>query len=157
MSTSWLTTTTLNNLINKNANDATKSAFLGIFASNKLPSKIVKFPILLIVNSDASNLPGRHWRAVYISKNLHGEIFDPMGMPINITLERWINRLTIKWIRTLNIIQDPLSASCGAFVLHFILHRLHEQTLHLYLTKFYSINFTVNENNIKKYMLSLEK
>ena len=73
---SWLSSIELENLINHYSDLATKQAFIGIFSMDKLPHHLPHLPILLIVNTDSSNLPGKHWKAVYISSDKVGEVFD---------------------------------------------------------------------------------
>lgn len=121
---SWLTGYELENLINKNADDKTRKAFLGIFAMDGLPQQIPHLPVLLIINTHTSNLSGEHWKAVYISTERHGEVFDSLAQPTSTLLLQWMNRFTRKWIRSSLTVQNPHSATCGAFVLYFILTRL---------------------------------
>ena len=122
---SWLTGYELENLIKKNGDEETRKAFLGIFAMDCLPEQVPHLPVLLIINTHTSNLSGEHWKAVYISKERNGEVFDSLAQPTSTRLLRWMNRFTRKWIRSSLTIQNPLSATCGAFVLYFILTRLH--------------------------------
>ena len=154
----WLTGVQLERYIKHNANADTKRIYLGIFAFNTLPRKIHKYPLLLIVNSDTDNLPGRHWRAVYISQSLHGEVFDSLAYPVSIALEKWLNSFTLKWKQTNDFyIQFPLSPSCGAFVLHFVLNRLGANSLEHYLRCYFSTDIFANERMIKRYMYALKK
>ena len=56
----WLTGVDLDKLIVKNADVDTHAAFIGVYAVDTLPVRISKLPTLLIVNSDTSNLAGKH-------------------------------------------------------------------------------------------------
>lgn len=122
---SWLSGYELENLIQKNADAETRHAFLGIYAMDTLPHRIPHLPVLLIINTHTSNLSGEHWKAVYISKEHYGEVFDSLAQPTSTRLMQWMNCFTRKWIRSPLTIQNPHSATCGAFVLYFILTRLH--------------------------------
>lgn len=153
----WLTGAQIEHYIKRNADPKTKKIYVGVFCSNTLPHKIDNYPLLLIVNSDPSNLGGKHWRAVYIAENLHGEVFDPLGVPINLQLERWMNTFCAKWTRSQRLIQHPLSPSCGAFVLHFVLNRLHVDSLQNYIRSNYNDNLSKNVLRIKNYVHSLQK
>ena len=126
---SWLTGQQLEKLIEKHADDLTQKAFLGVFSIDTLPSQLPHLPSLLIVNTHTKNLPGEHWKAIYISKDRHGEVFDSLALPVSVRLLQWMNRFTRKWQRSTLTIQNPLSPSCGAFVLYFILRRLQEKDL----------------------------
>ena len=134
----WLTGSALSRLIALNADEETQLAFRGVYAVNTLPARVPYPPALLIVNSDPSNLAGKHWRAIYIDDKGHGEIFDSLAIPVGPLLEAWINSVTIKWTCSEAAIQSPFAPSCGAFVLHFILHRLSACTLQSYSNTFYT-------------------
>ena len=126
---SWLTSIELHKLIQSYSDKATKQAFIGIFSMDKLPRHLPHLPILLIVNTDSSNLPGEHWKAVYISKEKIGEVFDSLALPIGIYLQRWMNTFSRKWTVSKRRIQNPLSATCGAFTLYFVLNRLNKKSM----------------------------
>ena len=153
-STRWLTGIEIEKLINCYADSETKQAFVGVFAINTLPNQVHHLPLLLIVNTDASNLPGRHWKVAYISEERQGEIFDSLVTPVNILLEQWMNKFSNKWIMSSKTIQHPLSPSCGAYALHFVLSRLHCKDLQSYVNQF-SPTLSENENFIKKFMESI--
>ena len=58
----------------------TSSCFLGVFASNELPSKIPSYPSGLIANTDPNNKPGQHWVAMFLEEGKE-EFFDSYGLP----------------------------------------------------------------------------
>lgn len=126
---SWLTSNELHDLIQSYSDKATKQAFIGIFSMDKLPQSLPQLPILLIVNTDSSNLPGEHWKAVFISSEKIGEVFDSLALPIEIFLHRWMNTFSWKWTVSKRRIQNPLSATCGAFTLYFVLNRLNKKSM----------------------------
>lgn len=137
------------------ANDATKKAFLGIYSIDTLPRQLPHLPILLIVNTDTHNLPGQHWKAVYISSERLGEIFDSLALPVSIHLQRWMNNFTRKWTTNASRIQHPLSASCGAFVLYFILTRLSKRNMYSCLKVFSNKNMFHNDNIVRGFVKDL--
>ena len=153
-STRWLSEIEIEKLIQCHADSETKQAFLGVFAVNTLPKQVHHLPLLLIVNTDASNLPGRHWKVAYISEEKQGEIFDSLVTPVNILLEQWMNKFSNKWIMSSKTIQHPLSPSCGAYALHFVLSRLHCKDLQSYVNQFSTI-LHENEVFIQKFMESI--
>ncbi|MEL7308490.1 MAG: hypothetical protein AAGK05_11895 [Pseudomonadota bacterium] len=126
---SWLTTPELQNLIKKYGDDQTIAAFIGIYSMDTLPQQILQLPVLLIVNTHASNLPGEHWKAIYISSKKIGEVFDSLAMPISVHLQKWMNAFTRKWSISKLTIQNPLSSTCGAFTLYFVLSRLRKKSM----------------------------
>lgn len=124
-SINWLTTLDLENFIRKYANNKTLAAFLGVFPIDRLPEKLPRrLPVLFIVNTNPSNLPGQHWKAVFISTNREGEIFDSLAAPISLKLQRWMTRNTRRWITSKLTLQNPLAASCGGYVLYYVMTRL---------------------------------
>lgn len=120
----WLTTLDLETFVNRYADGKTKSAFLGVFPINHLPKRLIQLPTLFIINTQTDNLPGQHWKAVFIDKDGKGEIFDSLATPVSLKLQEWMNRFTKKWIISNLTLQNPLSPSCGAYVLYFIMTRL---------------------------------
>lgn len=125
----WLTTLDLENFIQTYSDEHTKAAFLGIFPINHLPQKIFRFPILFILNTNTSNLPGQHWKAVYVSTSHVGEVFDSLATPISLQLEQWMNTFTRKWTVSKITLQNPLSPSCGGYVLYYVLTRLKHNSM----------------------------
>lgn len=153
---SWLNGEALENLINKYGDEETKKAFLGVFAMDTLPKRITKLPILLIVNTHMVNLPGEHWMAIYISSTRFGEVFDSLSSPVNIHLQRWLNTFTRRWMKSNTMIQNPLSSTCGAFVLFYVLTRLKSKSLKSCL-KFFSRNWYKNDHLILNFVKDLKK
>ena len=128
----WLTSRDLESCIDKFADEYTKNSFLGVFPINYLPNKILQLPVLFIINTNTMNLPGQHWKAVYLSVNGNGEIFDSLAMPISLTLQQWMNTFSKKWITSTLTIQNPLSPSCGGYVLYFVMVLGSENTYYVW-------------------------
>jgi len=57
----------------------TKSIFKGVFPSDRLPKTILKYPALIIANTDTSDQPGTHWIAFYFDSRRSAEFFDSYG------------------------------------------------------------------------------
>lgn len=149
--TQWLTTGDLERFIKNHANARTKAAFIGVFAIDQLPHSVPNLPTLLIINTDTINLPGKHWKAVFIDEKKRGEIFDSLAAPISLRLEKWMNKMTKKWTRCFFPIQHPLSPSCGAYVLYYVLTRLSCKSLDAVLGNF-SIDVNKNEKIVQSFM-----
>ena len=126
---SWLTSIEIQRLVNTYGDDKTRNAFKGIFAMDTLPQRVLHLPLLLIVNTQTSNLPGEHWKAIYISTDKTGEVFDSLATPIGIYLQKWMNTFTRKWTVSKLTIQNPLAATCGAFTLYYVLTRLNAKSM----------------------------
>ena len=127
---SWLTNHQLERAVTRYGNAETKQAFLGAFPIDKLPTDVKTYPILLIVNSQSYNLGGEHWFALFISSHGCGELFDSSAQPVDLRINRWLNRFTRKgWIRNHFIYQSPFSPIFGAYVLYYILNRLQHPSM----------------------------
>jgi len=54
----------------------TKSIFKGVFPLDRLPKTILKYPALIIANTDTSDQPGTHW----IDSRRSAEFFDSYSL-----------------------------------------------------------------------------
>ena len=62
--------------------DLTSDIFQGVFSSDQLPKRPSVFPYAIIVNTDISTGPGKHWVSFYFeSKSSIPEYFDSYGFP----------------------------------------------------------------------------
>lgn len=147
----WLSTQDLEYFIHTFANTKTKNAFLGVFPINHLPQRLPHFPVLFIINTNTSNLPGQHWKAIYVSKRREGEVFDSLASPVSLILEHWMNTFTRKWTISTLTLQNPLSPSCGAYVLYFIMSRLNHSSLQSCIAPF-SSNVIDNDERMELFM-----
>ena len=64
----WLSTQELESTIYNYADENTKTVFHGVFPIDHLPKGISRLPVLFIINTNTGNLPGQHWKAIYIDK-----------------------------------------------------------------------------------------
>ena len=99
--------------------------FLGVFAYDQLPeiSKLAR-PLMLVVNTDPSYLPGKHWLAIYIDDGNHTLFFDSFGNHPDKFGERITNFIdrNSSTFQYLNIqIQSFCSAACGQFCIFFLI------------------------------------
>ena len=119
---SWLSGQDLTTKILRNGDANTQRAFGGIYPMDRLPFAIPHYPFFMFVNTQSHNLPGLHWITVMIDENKVGEVFDSFGLPLSNTLIRWMNRHTQRWRSHSLTVQHPLSATCGAFALYYVLN-----------------------------------
>jgi hypothetical protein len=54
----------------------TSKRFFGVFASDKLPQTIGRYPCEFIANTNPSSEPGTYWVAFYFPSEQKGELFD---------------------------------------------------------------------------------
>ena len=152
---SWLTDKSLSTKVKKNARAKTLEAFNGIYSIDTLPSFISRRPFLMIVNTHTHNLPGEHWIAIHIDENKNGELFDSLAIPVSNTLIRWLNTFANKWKTNSRSFQHPTSSTCGAFVLYFILNRLHVKDFETITAVFTSSPF-LNERFVTNFYRALK-
>ena len=146
---SWLSGQEIENAIYRNADDVTHEAFQGVFSIDQLPFSIPHYPFFMIVNTQSHNLPGAHWITVFIDKNRCGEVFDSLALPIPKRLSQWINHFARSLTRNHLMFQFPLSDSCGAFAVYFVLKRLNTPVT-------FSKSFTDNERIVRDFFRKLQ-
>ena len=150
---SWLSGQDIVNKVKRNADVATLKAFNGVTALDSLPFAIPHYPFLMIINTQAHNLPGEHWISVFIDSNKRGEVFDSFGLPLSNILIRWLNRFTRSFTNNHLMYQHPLSSTCGAFALFYVLHRINNSDC---VTKTFSASLPDNENRVLAFYRSLK-
>ena len=126
---SWLTNHTIERLIQGLATAETRRAFLGVFPLNGLPRYIHQRPAFLVVNTRTNDLPGDHWLCLLLLDDGRGEVFNSTGLPPPTLIARWMNRMARVWTYNEQAYQSPGSATCGAYCVYVILHRLQYPTL----------------------------
>ena len=57
----------------------TKTVFTDVLPSDRLPREIRKRSRGYILNTDASDMPGSHWIAMYLTEDGNGEFWDSYG------------------------------------------------------------------------------
>ena len=147
---SWLTDTELERAIVSCDDSRVVEAFRGVFPKDQLPKTHIVPPAFLVVNTDVSNLPGRHWKAIYIDENYKGEVFDSLATPVSNHVGRFMNRNTRQWKVNRTMVQHPLSSQCGAYVLYFVTQRLKFNSLRD-LCHSFSFNLDENERRMRAF------
>jgi len=92
--------------------------FDGVFSADMLPAK----PHLLVVNTDASHKPGRHWVCMCM-ENGCGEYFDSFGQPPTANFERYLNRHCSSWTFNSRQLQSVISRFCGHYCICYCVLR----------------------------------
>ena len=101
---------------------ATRTLFGGdgftVCSIDNLP-EFRKTNLVYIFNTDSGNLPGTHWIAVMVKKNV-GFVFDPFGHTPPTRIKHWLNARNYQWSSNLRQVQPITSALCGAYCLYFL-------------------------------------
>lgn len=152
---SWLSDKQITEKVRKNGSKEVRQAFYGVYPIDALPKSVPYLPIFLVVNTQAHNLEGEHWKTIFIDKNRYGEVFDSLAQPMSSILIRWMNRFTRKWKRNRKVYQHKRSTTCGAFALYYILKRLDCPSLNKF-THFFTHSVNENEKRIRSFYKSLK-
>lgn len=151
---SWLSERQLIRCVERNADVATLQAFQGVSMIDTLPQAVTHYPCLIIINTQAHNTPGEHWIAAFIGENRRGEIFDSLAMAVPILLNRWMNMFSISFQRSTLQFQHPASATCGAYVLFYVLKRLNNPHC---VRENFSSSLSDNEQRVSAFYQTLKK
>lgn len=152
---SWLTDRDITDKIQYNASPTVLDMFSGIYSIDTLPKTIFHYPTFIVINTHTKNLPGEHWKAILIKEDRSAEVFDSLASQLNVHTENWLNKYTRRWKTNTQACQHPLSATCGAYVLYFILNRLKYSTFEIFVMKNFSSNVLVNERMINTFYNNL--
>ena len=95
--------------------------FIGVFPKDQLPlAATATKNLTFVVNTDASNLPGQHWIAVFVRDKTTAYVFDPFGQSPPLKLQSWFNNRNIEWTCNLRCVQPLNSELCGAYCIYFL-------------------------------------
>lgn len=123
-------------------------SFLGVFACDRLPSRVEQRPATLIVNTDPASESGEHWVAIHLIPGNRAEFFCPFGFPpllrdlqiflhLNAASGLQYNQCTI---------QDVNSTLCGNYCICFVKCVTRGQTLSQFISRFRSQALGPNSN-----------
>ena len=108
-----------------------KKKFGGIFSADTLPIKL-KPKSFIICNTDVEKGPGKHWYCVVKIDSSTIECFDSLGVNYEkkkFLAEKFKQRGVSKIKFNVTQVQSSDTATCGLFVLYFLVHRLHNKDL----------------------------
>jgi len=99
-------------------------AFLGVFALDKIPTTAPPHgKIKMVVNLQASNLPGNHWVAVYRNDEDVGYYFDSFGACPPRAIQVWLSNHCANWtFNNLTIQPFDDNVLCGYLCIEFFKH-----------------------------------
>ena len=95
--------------------------FFGVYAIDRLPFVLLPKPGAVIVNLDASYLPGSHWVCLYFTRDGKGFYFDSFGRHPPAQIQSFLERNTRNWTWNRRIYQAEDSSYCGYYCILFVL------------------------------------
>jgi hypothetical protein len=101
--------------------------FIGVFPLDKIPEHVGTPPKSFIVNTDTSNLEGKHWLAVSYETGGIIRVFDPLGFYYpQLLISKLHNLPNYHIIYNRKMFQNPLESTCGPHCLLFLKSRVNE-------------------------------
>lgn len=115
-----MNTSDINNILKRRCG----KVFLGVFARDRLPSRLPsRRPIVLICNDEPHNKSGRHWLAMAFDENSKGEYFDSLGEEPEAIFKAYLNKYCVSWKRNNAQIQSVSSRFCGHYCIFYCLFK----------------------------------
>lgn len=125
------------------ANLCTFKCFLGVFASDQLPTDVPR-PSCMIVNTDDSSKSGKHWISIFINKEGYGDFFCSYGRkPLKVFVD-FLDKNCFDWNYNSKRIQGD-GTTCGQYAVFFLFCRSKGASLQKFLSLFAN---DFNDNDI---------
>ena len=116
----------------------TKHSFLGVFASDELPTSIPHYPACFIANTDKSSEDGSHWVAFYINSPTSICFLDSYGNP-PMYFEGGISRY-VEYYQDLEFnpmrLQSNVTSVCGQYCIYYLYAKCNDHSLNDILLSF---------------------
>lgn len=122
----------------------TKSKFLGCVPCDLIPSPS-HFPFFVIVNTDESRKPGKHWCLIYAENSENAEYFDSFGKKPKAQIRKYLERFKKVFYST-QCIQEKWSEACGLFCILYAIQRSRGGTPKQIVSSLKKLNPLVIEN-----------
>ena len=120
------------------------------------PAK-VSHPQGFIVNTDPSDLPGRHWLGVWIEEN-KCELFDSFGLDLELyetadPLIKWLDQFSFVK-RNGKSVQSLYDQSCDDYALMFLVAKSQDETMREFEKRF-PTNYVANDRKVGEFIKNL--
>lgn len=130
--------------------------FLGVFAADRIPKAIAKYPACYILNTDPASEPGTHWVAVYHdSASAPVEFFDSYGDPpqkYGFELKRYVYNV--------HSLQSEVSDVCGHHCVYFLCQRSRGKSLTSIVNSLLLLckhSVSLMDKYVKNYVIRLQR
>ena len=102
--------------------------YRGVFACDQLPDVSTRSSVI-VVNTDPTSRPGRHWICIYFDGDGYGEIFDSFGLRPKRVFERYMNKHCVAWTFNKRQMQSLVSRFCGHYCIWYCIMKFRKVTL----------------------------
>ena len=100
------------------------------YSSDMLPKILESWqPLVIVVNTDPSMQPGKHWICMFFDECGHGEFFDSFGQYPARVFERYMNKYCSVWSYNNKQLQSLISRFCGHYVIWFCVFKARKYSL----------------------------
>ena len=136
-----------------NCDNALKCIEKNVLAADQLPKmQLHRFPCAYIVNTDPSNMRGKHWVAFYFNENKNGEFFDSYGHSpghYNRTFLDFLQRNGRKYLYNHKMLQSVHSELCGQFCIFYLMHKVRGYSMQEIISR---LSFEYNDNYVYEFI-----
>ena len=101
-----------------------RNTFVGVFASDRLPSTLpAKRPLILVCNTDPHDKPGKHWVVLYLGREGKAEYFDSLHEAPPSVFKKYLEKNSASWTGCSRQLQSAASQFCGHYCIFYCLFR----------------------------------
>lgn len=122
---------------------------MGVYPIDLLPRKITKVPAILVVNTDPSHKPGKHWILITVNKDVV-YYFDSIGQKPSKALVHFLKSLKLPYKYSRTRLQGH-SYTCGKYVTYFAYHFSRGLTIEEILNKLSAKNLNFNDFKVSTF------
>lgn len=134
--------------------------YQGALPCDQLPDPTrLPTPFGFIVNTDPSDLPGRHWLGVWVASPQRVEWYDSFGLELPLyettaPLLRWLRRFKFT-VRNGRAAQNIYDQSCGGYALMFLVAKSQGESLTTFQARFAPHDYVGNDHRVAQFVHDL--
>lgn len=134
--------------------------FVATLPSDLLPPpRRLTTPCGLIVNTDTSDLPGRHWLGLWLTSDGRCEVLDRFALNLDVyettrPLQKWLKQFKhVTYNR--QSLQSVADQSCGDYALMFLVAKSQDKPMWQFLQLFSKHDYVSNDDKVGKWLNKL--
>jgi len=126
-----------------------------VCASDQLPNRVVTYPYGLILNTQESSRPGKHWVSIWIQSDQKSEFFDSFGLgPSTYGFDTFLQRVSKRYSYNGEVLQSANSDTCGLYALFYILLKVRDYQMSDILNYFSKDDTLMNDLFLYRFALN---